>query len=680
MSKTPARKPGGKSNGKAGSRTRGKATSPSSRGRRTPAKSARTKPSAEQRSGLLWRATKWSLVLAIWGTLVLGGVLVWFAWDLPSVEELAPAAEKTRRPGVTILAADGSLVAGYGDLYGQRLTVNELPPALVQAVIAIEDRRFFDHPGVDLRGLLRASVANVLAGGVVQGGSTLTQQLAKNLFLTPERSLNRKIKELILALALEHKFEKDELLTIYLNRVYLGAGTYGVEAAAQRFFGTSARNVDTYQAAVLAGLLRAPSRLNPDNDAAAAHKRAVTVLSAMVEAGYLKPEEAETIARTRQPGRGNAAAPRPRVAGETRRYFADWALDRAAGYVGHRRADLSVETTLDPRLQALAEAAVAGIDSRGAQVALVALRDDGAVLAMVGGKRYSASQFNRVTTALRQPGSAFKPIVYLPALEAGMTPDSRVTDAPITVDGWSPRNFAGKFQGEVTLREAMARSLNTVAVRVSEEVGREQVVQAARRLGITAPLQPHPSIALGAGEVTPLELAAAYAVFANGGFAVAPYGISEVRENGNVVFRRADATSRRVISADVAAQTTDMLKAVIDWGTGRSAGFGIAAAGKSGTSQDFRDAWFIGYAGNLVTAVWVGNDDNSPMDGVSGSTIPAAIWRAFMEPAVSIGVARAERRSVDPDYAGGAASGASRRVPERQPARLDESFINEQIN
>ena len=681
MSKTPSRKPNGKSNGKAGPKPRGKAARPAPRGRRASAKSATTKKApAEQRSSLLWRATKWSLVLGIWGTLVLGGVLVWFAWDLPSVEELAPAAEKTRRPGVTILAADGSLVAGYGDLYGQRLTVNELPPELVQAVIAIEDRRFFEHPGVDVRGLLRATVANVLAGGVVQGGSTLTQQLAKNLFLTPERSLNRKIKELILALALEHKFEKDELLTIYLNRVYLGAGTYGVEAAAQRFFGTSARDVDTYQAAVLAGLLRAPSRLNPENDAAAAHNRAVTVLSAMVDAGFLKPEEAQTIARTRQPGRGNAATPRPRVAGETRRYFADWVLDRAAGYAGRRGTDLSVETTLDPRLQALAEAAVAGIDSKGAQVALVALRDDGAVLAMVGGKRYSTSQFNRVTTALRQPGSAFKPIVYLPALEAGMTPDSRVTDAPITVDGWSPRNFSGKFLGEVTLREAMARSLNTVAVRISEDVGREQVVQAARRLGITAPLKPHPSIALGAGEVTPLELAAAYAVFANGGFAVAPYGISEVREDGNVVFRRADATSRRVISADVAAQTTDMLRAVIDWGTGRSAGFGVIAAGKSGTSQDFRDAWFIGYAGNMVTAVWVGHDNNSPMDRVSGSTIPAAIWRAFMAPAVTVGIARAERRDVDTGVDGSPATGVIRRVLERQPVRLDESFINEQIN
>jgi len=642
-----------------------------------------TKAEPPQRSSLLWRITKWSLVFAIWGGVILGGVLVWFAWDLPSVENLGPAGEKARRPGVTILAADGSLIAGYGDLYGRRLTVNELPPELVQAVVAIEDRRFFEHPGVDFRGLLRAMIANLRAGGVVQGGSTLTQQLAKNLFLTPERSYERKIKELLLALALEHRFQKDELLTIYLNRVYFGAGTYGVEAAAQRYFGASARDVDTYQAAVLAGLLRAPSRLNPDNNAEAAHNRALTVLGAMVAAGFVKPDEAEQIGRTRRPGRGDAALPRPRVSGETHRYFADWVLERAAGYAGSAGTDLSVETTLDPRLQQLAEAAVAGIDTKGAQVALVALRDDGAVLAMVGGKRYGASQFNRVTSALRQPGSAFKPIVYLPALESGMSPDSAVRDAPITVDGWTPRNFTGEFRGEVTLREAVARSLNTVAVRVSEDVGRARVVQAARRLGITAPLRPHPSIALGAGEVTPLELAAAYAVFANGGYAVAPYGISEVRQTDEVVFRRPGATVRRVISAEAAAHTTDMLRAVVDWGTGKSAGFGIPAAGKSGTSQDFRDAWFIGYVGNLVTAVWVGNDNNAPMDRVTGSSIPAAIWKAFMAPAVNVGIARVERAAegnASTGAAGSTGTAPARRTPDREPWRLEPGFIENQID
>ncbi|MBN42314.1 MAG: penicillin-binding protein, partial [Alphaproteobacteria bacterium] len=564
---------------------------------------ARTVPKVTP-SGLLWRITKWSLVLGIWSGLALVGMLVWFTWDQPVADALGSGNDKARRPGVTIIATDGSLVGSYGDLYGARLTVNELPSRLIQAVVAIEDRRFFEHSGVDIRGILRAAVANMRAGGVVQGGSTLTQQLAKNLFLTPERSFERKIRELILALNLERRFEKDELLTIYLNRVYLGAGTYGVEAAAQRYFGISARDIDTYQAAVLAGLLRAPSRLNPDNSEVAAHARARTVLQAMADVGFLTAQEAESIAATRRPGRGNIALPRPRVTGEARRYFADWALERAAGYAGNTAVDLAVETTLDPALQARAEAAIKRADTRGAQVALVAMRSDGAVLAMVGGRNYAESQFNRVTRALRQPGSAFKPIVYLPALESGMTPSSKVRDAAVTVDGWTPKNFSDGFRGEVTLREAVARSLNTVAVWVSEDIGRARVIQAARRLGITAPLTPHPSIALGAAEVTPLELTAAYAVFANGGFAVEPYGVYEVRQGGDVVFRRPVRSPRRVIEPDVVAHMTDMLSAVVEWGTGRNAGIGRPAAGKSGTSQNFRDAWFVGFAGDLIVTVW----------------------------------------------------------------------------
>lgn len=653
--------------------------------RKSPAKKAESRvPDGERRSSLLWRLTKWSLVAAIWGGLAVGAILVWFAWDLPPIEDLGEAAEKSRRPGITIAARDGSLIAGYGDLYGARLGVNELPPELIQAVVAVEDRRFFEHRGVDFRGLARAMMANLRAGGIVQGGSTLSQQLAKNLFLTPERSYTRKIKELLLALALENRFQKDELLTIYLNRVYLGAGTYGVEAASQRYFGVSAREIDSYQAAVLAGLLRAPSRLNPDTDPQAAHKRALTVLAAMVDAGYLRPEEAKGIADTKSPGRGDSARPIPRVTGQTRRYFSDWVLERAAGYAGNTSGDLAVETTLDPRLQRLAEEAVAGTDTKGAEVALVALRDDGAVLAMVGGRSYSASQFNRVTSALRQPGSAFKPVVYLPALEAGMTPDSRVLDGPITVEGWTPKNFSGEYRGEVTLREAVARSLNTVAVRVSEEVGRAQVVQAARRLGFTAPLEPHPSIALGAGEVTPLEMAAAYAVFANGGYAVEPYGVSEVRQGADVLYRRTGRTARRVISAEAAGEMTDMLRAVVDWGTGRSAGFGVPVAGKTGTSQDFRDAWFVGYGQNIVVAVWVGNDSNAPMNGITGSSLPAAIWKVFMAPALNVGVAEAERLPEAVRETVRDAAPARERVPERSPERypskLDLKFIQEQIN
>jgi penicillin-binding protein 1A len=302
------------------------------------------------------------------------------------------------------------------------------------------------------------------------------------------------------------------------------------------------------------------------------------------------------------------------------------------------------------------------------------------VLAMVGGRSYSASQFNRVTSALRQPGSAFKPVVYLPALEAGMTPDSRVLDGPITVDGWTPKNFAGEYRGAVTLREAVARSLNTVAVRVSEEVGRAQVVQAARRLGITALLEPHPSIALGAVEVTPLEMAAAYAVFANGGYAVEPYGVLEVRQGADVLYRRTARSARRVVSAETAGELTDMLRSVVDWGTGRAAGFGVPVAGKTGTSQDFRDAWFVGYGRNIVVAVWVGNDSNAPMNGVTGSSLPAVIWKAFMAPALNVGIAEAEHPPESMRETMHGSWPAPGLTPEREPSRLDLRSIPDQIN
>jgi penicillin-binding protein 1A len=598
-------------------------------------KPARAKQS---RSPLLW-LLKWSLVVGIWGLVIGGVVLAWFAWNLPSIDGLDPVAAQTRRPGVVLLDANGGRLAAYGDLYGRRLGAQELPVHLIQAVVAIEDRRFYEHPGVDAWGLLRAMAVNVRQGRIAQGGSTVTQQLAKNLFLTPERSIERKVKELLLALWLERRFEKDDLLSIYLNRVYLGSGTYGVEAAAQRYFGVSARDIDVYQAALLAGLLRAPSRLNPAHDPAAARQRTNVVLGAMAEAGFLSPAEADALKR-----RG-AASPRSSSgigagakSGGSRRYFADWVLDRAAGIAGQGGGDLVVETTLSPHLQNLAAQIVGNADAGGAQIALVAMTSDGAVCAMVGGRNYAESQFNRVTQALRQPGSAFKPIVYLPGLEAGLTPDTAVLDAPITVDGWTPRNFSGDFRGEMTLREAVARSINTTAVRVAENVGRDKVLQAARRLGITSELTTHPSVSLGAGEVTLLDLTAAYAVFANGGNAVTPYGIAEMRAGDEVSFRHRSRAASRVVAREHAAAMDQLLRAVVDWGTGRNAAFGRPAAGKSGTSQGSRDAWFIGYTDKLVTGVWIGNDSGSPMAQVNSRTmtgggLPAEIWREFMRSA-----------------------------------------------
>lgn len=615
---------------------------PKPKARAKPKRRARRarKPGLAKQLGapVLW-LLKWSLVAVIWGVVIGGITLAWFAWGLPSTDGLDPAAAQTRRPGIVLLDANGGRLAAYGDLYGRRLGAQELPAHLIQAVVAIEDRRFFDHPGIDLRGLLRAMVVNLRQGRIAQGGSTLTQQLAKNLFLTPERSIDRKVKEALLALWLERRFEKNDLLSIYLNRVYLGSGTYGVEAAAQRYFGISARDIDVYQAALLAGLLRAPSRLNPAHDPAAARRRTNVVLGAMAEAGFLSPAE---VGAAKRRGAASLRSPAGTEAGAnlggSRRYFADWVLGRAAGIAGRGGSDLLVETTLAPRLQNLASQIVANAEAGGAEIALVAMTPGGAVCAMVGGRSYTASQFNRATQALRQPGSAFKPIVYLPGLEAGLTPDTPVLDAPITVDGWTPRNFSGDFRGEITLREAVARSVNSTAVRVAEDVGRDKVLQAARRLGITSELTAHPSVSLGAGEVSLLELTAAYAVFANGGNAVTPHGIIEVRAGNDVWFRHRGRATSRVVAREHVAAMDQMLRAVVEWGTGRAASFGRPAAGKSGTSQDSRDAWFIGYTEKLVTGVWIGNDSGSPMAPVNarpmtGGGLPAEIWREFMRAA-----------------------------------------------
>ena len=550
---------------------------------------------------------------------------------MPDIDALAPSDTATRRQAVTLLADDGGTLATYGDLWGKRLSAGELPKHLSQAVMAIEDRRFYDHAGVDLRGILRAVIANLEAGRIAQGGSTLTQQLAKNLFLTSERSLERKLRELVLALRLEQRFSKDDILTIYLNRVYLGAGAYGVEAAAQRYFGHSARKVDVYEAALLAGLLKAPSRYNPRSDPAAARQRTRIVLAAMVDADFLDRTAADAAIRQGEAAGFGAA----RAIGGNARYFTDWALERASGYAGTTREDLVVATTLDAKLQAAAEAVAERAAKAGMQMALVAMTPEGAVRAMVGGVDYGASQFNRATQALRQPGSAFKPLVYLPALEAGMNPDSVLEDAPVTVDGWSPENFSRRYRGPVTLREGVAESLNTVAVRLAENVGRERVIRAARRLGIASELTPHPALALGAGEVTLLDLTAAYAVFANGGDGVVPYGVRDIHTGGRPLYRiGSDRGPGRVVEPAVAAAMTDLLVAVIQDGTGRAARLDRPAAGKTGTSQDYRDAWFVGYTAELVAGIWIGHDDGAPLsfDGkpVTGGGLPAQLWREFM--------------------------------------------------
>ncbi len=567
-------------------------------------------------------------VATIWLGVITAGVVAWYLADLPDVEDALAAV---RRPSVTVKAADGSILATSGDLYGATLRVADLPPALPLAVMATEDRRFYDHFGLDVFGLVRAMVANVRAGAVVQGGSTITQQAAKNLFLSPERTIKRKVQELALALWLEHEFTKDEIFAIYLNRTYFGAGAYGVDAAARKFFGQPASRISTYQSAMLAGLLKAPSRYNPIASPENAALRTRQVLERMVDAGYLSPDEAHAAERNK----GTVVAELGDRHGS--RYFVDWVLAQVSDFVSTHDRDVVVVTTLDPRLQKTAEAkTLEMLDGPGAkrnvsQAAIVSMTLDGAVRAMVGGRTYSRSKFNRASQAYRQPGSAFKPLVYLAGLEAGLLPESRLMDSPVQVNGWRPRNFTGRYQGEVTLREALSQSINTVAVRVSETAGRRNVMDAARRFGITADLQPIPSLALGTVDVSLIELTSVYAVFANGGIGVWPYGIDTIHDtDGRLLYSRSGSGPGRVASPHHISALTGMLAGAVEHGTGRAARLSRPVAGKTGTSQNYRDAWFVGFTADLVTGVWMGNDDGRPMKRVTGGSLPAQLWQQFM--------------------------------------------------
>ncbi|MDH5747980.1 MAG: PBP1A family penicillin-binding protein [Rhodospirillales bacterium] len=564
---------------------------------------------------------------AVWAAIILGGILTWYAYDLPDVER---AFTPERRPSITLLAADGSEMTTSGDVFAGAVRLEDLPPALTAAVLSTEDRRFRSHFGIDVIGLGRAMFENLRAGRIVQGGSTITQQVAKNLFLTPQKTVKRKVQELLLAIWLEWKFSKDQILTVYLNRVYLGAGTYGIEAAARKYFGRSARDLTLYQSALIAGLLKAPSRYNPRSSPELADRRAGQVLDNMVAAGALSVEGAEA-AKLR-----NRTQPVP-VAGPSGRYFIDWVLEQVSSYVGPADRDLVVVTTFASGLQERMDAAIrAGLSEGGKkygnpEVAVLAMTPAGAVRAMIGGRNYEGSQFNRATQARRQPGSAFKPIVYLAGLEQGLRPDSMLLDAPVNVGAWRPRNFNGRYTGDVTMADALARSINSVAVRISEQSGRDKVIETARRLGLTSELTPHPSLALGVSEVSLLELTGAYATFANGGYGVWPYGIEEIRDGqGQVLYRRKGAGPGRVVGEENVRDMQRMLAGVLRDGTGRAAALGRPAGGKTGTSQDYRDAWFLGYTADLVTGVWIGHDDDRSLKGMTGGGLPAKLWRAFM--------------------------------------------------
>ncbi|WP_417479157.1 transglycosylase domain-containing protein [Maricaulis maris] len=576
--------------------------------------------------GFPWFRTFASLFII--GALFVGGWLVSIARDLPDTSGLQ-AIERTAT--ITFLDQDGALIARRGSAHGHEVTIDNLPPYLVDAVLAVEDRRFYSHPGVDIIGLGRAMVANLRAGRVVQGGSTLTQQLAKNLFLSPERTLRRKVQEMMLAFWLESRFSKDEILELYLNRVYFGGGAYGVEAASLRYFSRPASELGLGEAALLAGLLKAPSRYSPVNDAQRAAARATVVLDLMAQTGRIT--EAERIEAARTPIRVSRGA-----SSQGAQYFVDWAAEQVRGIAGLDHGDLVVHTTLDVDAQRAAEAAVSGIlddselASGAGEGALVSLAHDGAVRAMVGGRSYARSQFNRAVLARRQPGSAFKPFVYASAFEAGLSPEDRRNDAPVRIGDWAPQNYNDEYRGEMSLREGFIRSSNSIAVQIAEETGRGHVARLARRLGIESTMRVDRSLALGVFEVTPVELASAYTPFANGGVRAQAYGIARIETpSGDLVFAAPASAAELVLDARTGARMRDLFISNVRQGTGRRAAVsGLTIGGKTGTTNDFRDAWFAGFDGQLVTVVWTGNDDNSPTDRATGGGPPARIFQAFL--------------------------------------------------
>jgi penicillin-binding protein 1A len=517
---------------------------------------------------------------------------------------------------------------------GSAVLLRDLPRYVPQAFVAIEDRRFYSHYGIDPIGIVRAAVANVLHRGVSQGGSTITQQLAKNLFLTQERTFTRKIQEAALALWLERKFSKTQILDMYLNRVYFGSGAYGIEAAAERYFAKPAQKLTVAEAAMLAGLVRSPSRLAPSRNPDGAEKRAQVVLAAMTEMKFITDGMAKMALA--EP----AHAVKPAGAGSIG-YVADWIMDVLDDRIGRIEQDVVVETSIDPALQSAAETALVdelaknGTKAGVGQGAVVAMSPDGAVRALVGGRNYAESQFNRAVAAKRQPGSAFKPFVYLTAIEHGLTPDTVREDKPIAIKGWRPENYSHQYYGPVPLRQALAMSLNTVSVRLTLEFTPAAVVRTAHRLGIASKLEPNASIALGTSEVSVIEMVGAYATFANGGFAVTPHVVERVRSaSGRLIYQRAPENLGRIVDARAIGMMNSMMRETLTIGTGHKADLpGWPAAGKTGTSQDFRDAWFVGYTGHLVTGVWLGNDDNSPTRKTTGGGLPVEIWSRVMKAA-----------------------------------------------
>ena len=590
-----------------------------------------------KRERLAWGVTAgFAAIVIIAG--ILGGLFWrWAFSDMPALpENLSVLADTRRENSITLLDMNGAVIDVRGPLYGAPVELDDLPDHVLQAFIAIEDRRFYDHSGVDLRGTARAVFTNLRAGATIQGGSTITMQLVKNLVLTPQRSMRRKIQEMRLAWQLERRLSKDEILQLYLNRIYFGARAYGIEAAARRYFQKSAAELTRAEAAMLAALPKAPSRLDPTSNLSAARERAAIVLAAMEDAGFITAgERAIAEANPATPIEPEPETYRdPAIFG----FIFDYAVQRAETELGMLPADVIIQVTIDPALQEAAHRSLTTrmdeeSEAQGAgEAALLAMTPAGSVRAMVGGRDYRASQYNRAAQARRQPGSAFKPIVYLAAIEEGASPFSIYYDEPIDLEGWQPQNFGGTYRGRVTLQEALRRSINTVSAQIIDEIGPETVVDMAGRLGIETELPALPALSLGAVEVTLLELTAAYSTIANSGERHPAWLLERVTNSrGDILWEHVPSEPEQVVEAADALTLSTMMQDIILSGTGMAARLpDRPTAGKTGTSQSFRDAWFLGYSADYVAGVWVGNDDDTPANNVTGGGLPARIWRDFM--------------------------------------------------
>ena len=586
------------------------------------------KISKERRPMGTWilRIIKAGVIAGLLGVMVLGIFVAIARGEIDSFEDLkaSPNGQMIR-----VRAADGTVIQSLGPSFGRWLDIDQLPSEMKDAMVAVEDRRYYIHPGVDPIGITRSLYVRAIDGRWTQGGSTITQQLARNIYLNSNKEFGRKIREVILALAMETKFSKDQILELYLNKVYFGGGAYGVDAASRKFFDHGAEDLSRAEAAIIAGLVKAPSHYSPTADAQAAIDRATVVVGVMQDAGMISAAEAAEV----KPADVKMAKQQPQ---DSVRYFTDWVLPQLDGLIDETEKPIDVWTTLDLKMQRAATAAIAANAPRGAQGALVSIDRDGAVKAMVGGTDYVTSNYNRAVTAVRQPGSAWKLFVYLAALEAGFRPEDMVEDKPVEIEGWQPKNSNGQYAGEISLRTAFAYSKNTVAAQLGQEVGTSSIANMARRFGITTPINTQPSMVLGTSETRVIDMTQAFASVGSNGRSITPYGIAKVTTiDGEILYTAKPARSVQLVEDWVAAAMTDLMQTAVATGTGRAANIGRPVAGKTGTTSSNKDGWFLGFSSGLTTGVWMGRDDARAIGGLEGGREPAQAWAAYMRVAVS---------------------------------------------